>query len=133
MPDNIVWEFATANFRVVLRTEPEDSDPADSFQFEEDIAVVRSGAVEWFRAGVIVFGPDDEELAADWLYRCAYTSTREFYTSHWDSPYKSRNTLELKARKTVICHYFPGMATGAIAEARIAAAKRGKAYASLRI
>ncbi len=81
-----VWTFDTPNFRVALEVTPEDMDPADSFQFPEDIEAVRSGAVEWFCARVVVYQGEDEdnltEIASDVLGGCAYKSVREFYTSH---------------------------------------------------
>ena len=76
-----VWEFNTARFSVILAIAPEDMDPADSFQFEEDIAVVRNGGVEWFQAKVAVYF-DGKEMAADYLGGCAYKSACEFVESH---------------------------------------------------
>lgn len=115
--DSIAWRFETANFTITLIIEPEDMDPADSFQFEEDIAAVRNGEVEWFRAGLIVFGPNGEEIAADWLGGCAYKSIREFYTSH--RTYRAGD-------------YFTDMIHEACRRAREHARKRGATYLSLR-
>jgi hypothetical protein len=75
------WEFRTKRFRVALEIEPEDMDPADSFQFQDDIDAVRNGAVEWFYARVAVY-LDGERIAWDGLGGCAYESVRDFYTSH---------------------------------------------------
>jgi len=76
-----VWEFNTARFSVVFAIAPEDMDPADSFQFDEDIAAVRDGLVEWFQAKVAVYF-DGKEIAADYLGGCAYKSAREFAELH---------------------------------------------------
>lgn len=81
MNHDTVWEFKTARFRVALEIEPEDMDPADSFEFQEDIEAVRDGCVEWFQARVVVY-LDGREIAWDSLGGCAYYSVREFYTAH---------------------------------------------------
>ena len=96
------WEFRTKRFRVALEIEPEDMDPADSFQFADDIEAVRSGAVEWFQARVSVY-LDDTRIAWDCLGGCAYNSVRDFYTSH--RQYKQGD-------------YFTDMVRGAIRQAR---------------
>ena len=75
------WEFNTARFRIALEIEPEDMDPADSFEFQEDIEAVRNGQVEWFPARVSVY-LDDTRIAWDSLGGCAYKTVRDFYTSH---------------------------------------------------
>jgi len=87
--DDAAWSFETANFFIGFYAEPEEMDPADSFEFEEDIEAVRSGRVEWFAAIVRVYaklGSDDprdwREIAADYLGGCVYNSVREFFTAH---------------------------------------------------
>src|SRR5580692_5237452 len=97
-----VWEFKTARFRIALEIEPEDMDPADSFQFEEDIDAVRNGEVEWFCACVSVY-LDDKRIAWDCLGGCAYKTIREFYEAH--RKYKERT-------------YFGDMVREAISQAR---------------
>lgn len=116
-----IWSFETANFKVAFEVSPEDMDPADSFQFDEDIAAVRNGDVDWFVAWVVVYGPDGEELAYDCLGGCAYKSAREFHTGHRDPDPMNRNCSLMRAARgenVSICHYFPGMVSEAIAEAR---------------
>jgi hypothetical protein len=120
-----VWTFDTPNFRVTLEVTPEDMDPADSFEFQEDIDAVRERRVEWFIAKVAVYFGDDpehlEEIGADVLGGCAYKTVREFYTSHRDPDPMNRNCSIMRATKgqnVVICHYFPDMVQQAIAEAR---------------
>ena len=85
-PWETVWTFDTPNFRVACEVTPEDMDPADSFQYEEDIEAVRSGEVAWFVARVVVYaGNEDDgftEIASDVLGGCAYKSVRDFYTEH---------------------------------------------------
>jgi len=130
MSDNTVWEFSTRNYRVALEIMPEDLDPADSFEFQEDIDAVRSGAVEWFQARVVVYGPDGEELGSDSLGGCAYATVREFYTSHRDRDPMNRNCSLMRVARgnVVLCHYFPGMVTEAVAAARAAIARRSSVY-----
>ena len=50
-----IWEFRTRHFLVTFDVTPEECDPADSFEFAEDIEAVRSGAVDWFTARVAVY------------------------------------------------------------------------------
>lgn len=123
-----VWTFKTARFTVALEIEPEDLDPADSFEFQEDIDAVRNGDVEWFCAAVSVYLNDDDDeyderdcVARDYLGGCAYKTVREFYTAHRDPNPMNRNSSIMRAANgdnVSICHYFPGMVTVAIAEAR---------------
>ena len=121
-----VWSFETAQFRVVLEVEPCEDDPADSFEFPEDIEAVRSGRVEWFNAHLVVYRQCDScddwhELSRDVLCGCSYYSVREFYTSHRDADPLNRNSSIMRAAKgsnVVICHYFPSMVSEAIGEAR---------------
>jgi hypothetical protein len=122
----VVWEFCTAHFRICLEIEPEEMDPADSFQFEDDIEAVRNGSVEWFCASVVVYF-DGREIARDSLGGCAYNSVREFYTSHRDPDPTNRNTIETNKRHQ-ICHYFPSMVTEAVSEARKAFARKREAF-----
>lgn len=121
-----VWEFNTAKFCVKLQIEPEEMDPADSFQFDEDIEAVRNGSVEWFCASVVV-ELDGREIGRDSLGGCAYTTVREFYEAHRDSDAMNRNCSVMRAVKgnnVLMCHYFPDMVRIAISEARKTLAKR---------
>lgn len=134
--ENFAWTFETASFLVALRTEPEDTDPADSFQFEDDIAAVREGAVEWFRATVEVYGPEGEMLGADLLGCCAYATVREFYTAHRDPAPLNRNCSLMRAacgENVCIGHYFPDMVRAAITAARKTIAARLPAYSSVNV
>lgn len=117
--EETVWSFETARFAVELHIAPEDMGPADSFEFEEDIAAVRDGTVEWFQASVVI-KLDGREIARDSLGGCAYNSVREFFTSHRDPDPMNRNCSVMRAAKGDVCigHYFPGMVSEAIAEAR---------------
>jgi hypothetical protein len=127
--DQALWSFETARFFVGFYAEPEEMDPADSFQFDDDIEAVRSGSVEWFSASVRVYlKGDDDNWCTDWtlvgrddLGGCAYSSVREFYTSHRDPDPMNRNCSTMRAvrgENVVICHYFPGMVAEAISDAR---------------
>jgi len=128
------WSFETANFFIGFYAEPEEMDPADSFEFQDDIDAVRNGDVEWFCAVVRVFAKLGSDEPSDWLGLgsdslggCAYNSVREFYTAHRDPDPMNRNcTIMRRAHngandpnaKVSICHYFPGMVLEAIAAAR---------------
>lgn len=135
MKHDFAWTHETARFLVALHIEPEDMDPADYFEFPEDIAAVRNGDVEWFQASVIVYGPDGEELGSDSLGGCAYDTVREFYESHRDIDPMNRNSSIMRAangERTAICHYFPEMVRNAITQARKTMAERRGAYSTMR-
>jgi hypothetical protein len=118
-----IWEFRTRNFVVTFDVAPEETDPSDSFEFEDDIEMVRRGDVEWFQARVAVHllnteGERGNIVGADYLGGCAYKTFREFHESHWRSPAECRNTLAQKAKNIIICDYFPSMVHEAVAAAR---------------
>ncbi len=123
---DVVWSFETKRFRVALEIDPEDMNPADSFEFQEDIDAVRNGDVEWFQAAVVVyFKPDDGsrpiQIGFDTLGGCAYKTVREFYTSHRDPDPMNRNCSIMRAARganVVLCDYFPSMVRAAIEQAR---------------
>ena len=98
-----VWEFRTPQFRVALEIWPEDMDPADSFEFQDDIDAVRNGAVEWFHAEVSVYyvepNGSERRIGFDSLGGCAYNTVREFYTSHRDADPMNRNCSIMRAVK----------------------------------
>lgn len=129
-----LWTHETARFLIAFHAEPEDTDPADSFEREDDIEAVRNGSVEWFQAVVEVYGPEGELLGADSLGGCAYNSIREFYESHRDADPLNRNSSIMRAARgdnVCICHYFPDMVRNAISEARKHISARGEAYARI--
>lgn len=116
----VVWSHETARFRVELALEPEELDPADCFQFDDDVEAVRNGSVAWFCAAVRVY-LDGREVAADYLGGCAYEPASDFWTAHRDPDDMNRNCSIFRAARgenVSICHYFPDMVRQAIAEAR---------------
>lgn len=76
-----VWQFHTARFCVALEVTPELDDPADHFQFDEDIEAIRDGSLAWFCARVVVY-LNGREVGSDVLGGCAYASVEDFRTSH---------------------------------------------------
>lgn len=122
-----IWSFETDRFFVGLYAEPEDLDPADTFEFPEDIEAVRNGSVEWFNAVVRVYHKNGvspyqwPQVGFDSLGACAYKTLAEFYTSHRDPDPMNRNCSIMRAARgsnVCICHYFPDMVREAIADAR---------------
>ena len=118
------WSFETKRFVVAFYAEHEELDPADSFEFEDDIDAVRNGDVEWFCAIVRVFlkQPDDEllEVGSDVLGACVYNSVREFTERHRDADAMNRNCSVMRAARggnVSICHYFPSMVAEAVSAA----------------
>jgi hypothetical protein len=121
--DQIVWTFDTARFRVVCALEPCEMDPADSFQYQEDIDAVREDRVLWFDAIVSVWFGEDEDLryvAHDALGGCAYATVQDFIAAHRDHDPMARNSSLMRAVRpnSVICHYFPDMVRVACEAAR---------------
>jgi hypothetical protein len=115
-----VWEFTTTNTRVVLEVSPCEDDPADHFDFQEDVDAVRNGNVDWFDACVRVF-VRGVEMGADYLGCCSYDSAAEFLSGHRDANPLNRNCSIMRASRgdnVVICHYFPDMVRQAVHEAR---------------
>lgn len=121
---NVVWSFHTRNYVVTLRLDPEDMDPADSFEFQDDIDAVRNGNVLWFCAVVEVQSKRSSwrhVIGRDVLGGCAYRTAEEFYTSHRDPNPLNRNCSAMRAASganVVVCHYFPDMVRQALADAR---------------
>lgn len=75
----ILWSFATPRYTIAYWAEPEDLDPADCYEFEDDIEAVRSGAVDWFCAFMGAFDNETGELLGfDCLGGCGYTTARSF-------------------------------------------------------
>jgi hypothetical protein len=131
MKREFTWTHETARFLIALHIEPEEMDPADSFERDDDIEAVRNGEVEWFSASVEVYGPEGELLGRDTLGGCAYDSVRQFYTEHRCADPMNRNCSimrEARGSNVVICHYFPDMVRNAISEARKAIASRRDTY-----
>lgn len=130
------WTFETPNFTINFDVAPADMDPADSFQFEEDIAAVHNGDVEWFCCRVMVYGPDGDELGRDDLGGCAYKTIEEFYTSHRAPDPANRNSSlsgHGKAFGSFICHYFPEMVTNATEAARKEFARRQSTMCAIKL
>jgi hypothetical protein len=130
--DAIIWQFHTARFRVVCHVDNDEINPADSFEFPDDIEFAREGGSHWFVAFVSVWYQEDENderltyLAHDCLGGCSYRSFDEFVSSHRDRDPMNRNCTimraDYKARtgsdNVSICHYFPSMVSEAITAAR---------------
>lgn len=132
----IAWRFETPRYTFAYWAESEDIDPADCFQFDDDIEAVRSGALDWFCAFVGVFDNTTGELIGnDSLGACAYESAREFCELHrWQySRRQKRYIKDPKSRAWKACearrprrpdgsrmdgHYFPDMVRTAIGIAR---------------
>jgi hypothetical protein len=101
-----IWSFETARFRVTCDVTPEDTDPADCFDNDDDVEMVRSGAVDWFTARLRVT-LDGAEIATDYLGACAYACAADFARKDRDG-------------------YFRDMVRSAIADARRALADMPK-------
>lgn len=113
-----VWRFRTKQFNVELRLERihgyrYDGDDENG----ETQAAIKSGELHAFESVVNVEW-NDEIIGQSTLYGSVYDNPDDFYTAHRDSDPENRNTLEKRAKRQCICHYFPDMVREAIAEAR---------------
>ena len=118
-----MWRFSTPNYTVAAEVAPCEDDPADSFEFDDDIQAVRDGSVDWFDVRVRVLARG-REIGADYLCCCAYTTADEFFTGHRDPDPLNRNSSVMRAvrgENVAICHYFPSMVSEAIRKARATA------------
>jgi hypothetical protein len=112
--------FSTAQFEVRAYVQPEDLDPADSFEFPEDIEAIRNGSIEWFCVTVEV-RKNGHVIGSDHLGGCAYKTVSEFFEGHRDANPLNRNSSIMRAalgHNTSLGHYFPSMVSEAIADAR---------------
>lgn len=118
-----VWEFNTTRFCVRL-------DVAHEIGFEYDgddeggetQAKLNSGEYVAFESRVVV-NIDGHDIGHDYLGGSVYNASTmsEFWTAHRSNDPMNRNCSIMRAKrgeKVCICHYFPGMVTEAIAEAR---------------
>lgn len=116
----LIYQFSIGEIEVRGFVYPEDMDPADSFQFDEDVEAVRSGEVEWFGVTVEVL-KNGHVIGSDHLGGCAYKTVHEFFDGHRDPDPMNRNSSIMRAAhggNVAICHYFPSMVSQAIADAR---------------
>ncbi len=109
-----IWTFRTKQFTVLFSVAPEDMDPADSFEFPEDIEAVRNGDVDWFVARVQVLR-NGHEIGSDYLGGCAYESPQQFAQEHIKGAAYAR---EMRAKGFICGSYFPDMVRQAVADAR---------------
>ena len=115
-----LWTFSTARFRVVCEIEP-DFDLDLSFDDTGEVAEkLESGEYTAFQTRVAVY-LDGNQIAADYLGGSIYANPEDFVTDHRDPDPMNRNSSLMRAERgdnVSICHYFPGMVSEAIAEAR---------------
>lgn len=122
-----VWRFKTRQFEVRLSIMP-----IYGFQYDGDDedgstqAMLDSGDYVAFDSSVSVIW-NGETIGADHLGSSVYSacSVSDFWQAHRDADPMNRNCTIMRHRKTgsvdgkiSICHYFPGMVSAAIAEAR---------------
>lgn len=131
--DTALWRFNTARYTIAFFAEPEDMDPADSFDDPRDIAFAREDdPARWFYAIVAVFDNEGRELGCNALGGCSYNSFEEFYASHrWQYSRRQRRFItDPKSRAWKACKaaqrrprsngtYFTDMVSEAVKEARI--------------
>jgi len=77
-----IWEFNTAHFRVIAEVTDCIDDPANSFEMQADIDMVRDGTVAWFDARVRILTDTGTILGADYLSACAYADPLDLFRDH---------------------------------------------------
>lgn len=115
-----IYRFETERFAISAIATPCDDDPAECFQFDEDIEMVRNGECEWFDV-IVTVELDGQPIGDDCLCACAYKTIDEFVEGHRDADPLNRNSSIMRAAKgdnVAICHYFPDMIHQAIRDAR---------------
>jgi hypothetical protein len=122
-----VWSFQTKRFRVELQIEPDygyeyDGDDEDG----ETQRKLDNGEYVAFDSSVVVY-MDGKEVGRDSLGGSVYEASREseFWTAHRDPDPMHRNCSIYRdtmrattGHECMIGHYFPGMVTEAVTEAR---------------
>lgn len=119
------WQFKTRRFKVALylqRDRGYQYDGDDENGETQD--KLDSGEYVAFDSHVVVY-LDGEEIARNSLHGSVYScdDVAEFYTAHRDPDPMNRNCTIMRAAhpagpRVSICHYFPGMVSEAIGEAR---------------
>ncbi|MGY2987688.1 hypothetical protein [Bradyrhizobium sp. USDA 4508] len=120
-----MFRFETANF-VVRATIHPDSDLDLSWdESGETQANLESGLWQAFGTVVTVSTRDGIELGCSSLWGSVYEKPGEFFSDHRSADPMNRNCSimrEANGQNVSICHYFPGMISEAIADARKAIA-----------
>ena len=119
-PTGPAWRFRTKRFEIGLTVSRipgyrYDGDDEDG----ETQAKLDSGEYVAFSSLVYV-ELDGVQIASDSLWGSVYLadSVPDFWQAHRDPNPDNRNTLERRARRECIGHYFPDMVREAIREAR---------------
>jgi hypothetical protein len=90
-------------FTITFYARPEETDPADSFEFEKDIAAVRNGAVIWFWVECIA-SKAGVDLGRDTLGCCAYESFADFFTEGgYAADMRAEAIAEARTTLTKLC------------------------------
>lgn len=117
------WKFETARFTVSLRIERDHEYKYDGDDENgETQAALDSGEFVAFSSFVTV-ELDGEIVGQDALFGSVYAleTFEDFWTAHRDANPMNRNSSIMRAAhgsNVSICHYFPGMVSEAIAQAR---------------
>ena len=131
---NQVWKFAIGRVKLTLEIEQEQN-----YQYDGDDKngetqdKLDCGDYVAFTSIVRCY-IDNMEMGRDDLSGSVYEFGKEseFWTAHRTSSPEYRNTLAQKAQRRVICHYFPGMISEAIRQARETFRKETKSCSIIR-
>jgi hypothetical protein len=118
-----VWSFTSGRVELTLEIEQEQNYQYDGDDENgETQAAIDSGELVAFHSTVRCY-IDNLEVGRDDLGGSVYEFGKEseFWTAHRDSDAMNRNCSIMRAARgsnCCICHYFPGMVTEAIRQAR---------------
>ena len=134
----LMYRFAIGRFEIRAEIFPSHDVDVSWCETGETAANLESGLWEAFDTKVSVL-LNGVEIGADWLCQSIYADPTEFFSSHRDPDPMNRNCTVMRAAwrgegnpdaKVSICHYFPGMVSQAIAEARQWIASSGMAQSA---
>lgn len=114
-----LWDFRTKHYHVACEATFENG--ADvSWADEETLEQLNSGELSVYGVRVVV-RKAGIEIGEDSLWGCVYHDIDDFVRAHRDRDPMKRNSSIVRAANggnVVICHYFPGMVSEAIKQAR---------------
>ena len=109
-----VWQFNTARYTVALSVSDEESDPADSFSFEDDVEYAREGGWHWFCARVQVIFRDENNpknwavrrdlvLGEDFIGGCSYEDLKSFRSDGYFRDMVAEAISEARGKLSRLC------------------------------
>jgi hypothetical protein len=115
-----MYEFSIGRFTIAADITPSTDLDLSWDDTGETRDGLERGTLEAFDTKVSV-SCNGVEIASDWLCESIYSDPAEFFSDHRDRDPMNRNCSVMRAangQNVSICHYFPGMISAAITQAR---------------